>query len=352
MFSRRNFLKSAAFLLSALPFTAYARKESKSASAKILKPPALHEGDTIGLITPASPLFEFHRTVIEATEKLKNLGYNVKLARNIDKKWGYLAGSIQERVDDLHQMFDDDEVKAIMAIRGGYGSAQLLPYLDYELIARNPKILIGYSDITALLLGIHAATGLVTFHGPVAVSTFTDYTTRHMKRVFTTTAPPIQIEDAPYEANLQTSNRIWTYRGGVTEGRLIGGNLTLFQSLLGTPFAATTQDAILFFEEIGEEPYDLDRMLTHLKMAGIFDQCKGVIFDRMPSVKPADYKPGFNSSLSVEEVIDMIFKDFDFPVCVGFSLGHIKDKPTMPLGIKAQLDADAGRLTLLEAAVV
>ncbi len=351
MSSRRNFLKSSAFLMGTFPFLALAKRSNQASKPNILKPPALQTGDTIGLVTPASPLFEFHRTVIEATEKLKNLGYNVKLAKNIDKKWGYLAGTVEQRSSDLHQMFADDQVKAIMAIRGGYGSAQLLPHLDYELIRRNPKILIGYSDITSLLLGIHAKTGLVTFHGPVAVSTFTDYTRTEMQRTLSSTTAPQEIGDAPYDENLQTTNRIWTFRGGQAEGRLIGGNLTLFQSLLGTPFEPDTQDAILFFEEVGEEPYDLDRMLTQLKMAGKFDHCRAVIFDKMPSVKPADYKPGFNNTLSVEEVIEMIFKDFDFPVCVGFSLGHIKNKPTMPLGIKARLDADAGHLTLLEAAV-
>lgn len=348
MLNRRSFLKTSALLGSLFPLASFAGQKS---FVELLRPPALHEGETIGLITPASPLFEFHRTIIEVREKLHNLGYQTKLGKNIDKKWGYLAGSIEQRVADLHDMFADDQVKAIMTIRGGYGSAQLLPHLDYQLIRKHPKILIGYSDVTSLLLGIHARTGLVTFHGPVAVSTFTDYTTRHMKRVLSTTTAPIEIEDAPYDENLQTSNRIWTYRGGVTEGRLIGGNLTLFQSLLGTPFEPNTEDAIIFLEEVGEEPYDLDRMLHHLKMAGKFDRCRGVIFDKMPSVEPADYKPGFNSTLSVEEIIDLVFKDFDFPVCVGFSLGHIKNKPTMPMGVKARLDADAGHLTLLEAAV-
>lgn len=348
MLNRRTFLKTSALLGGLLPFNSFAGQKSVNA---LVRPPALNEGDTIGLITPASPLFEYHQTVIEVREKLHNLGYQTRIGKNTDKKWGYLAGNIEQRVADLHDMFADDQVKAIMAIRGGYGSAQLLPYLDYQLIRRHPKILIGYSDVTSLLLGIHVQTGLVTFHGPVAVSTFTDYTTRHMKRLLSSTTAPIEIEDAPFEENLQSSNRIWTYRGGVTKGRLIGGNLTLFQSLLGTPFEPNTEGTIIFLEEVSEEPYDLDRMLHQLKMAGKFDHCRGVIFDKMPGVKPADYKPGFNSTLSVEEIIDLVFKDFDFPVCVGFSLGHIKDKPTMPLGIKARLDADAGHLTLLEPAV-
>ncbi|NOX87839.1 MAG: LD-carboxypeptidase [Calditrichaeota bacterium] len=351
MISRRNFLKFSGLLSIFPPLATFAKNPQPVKAKQIIKPPALKPGDTIGLITPASPLFEFHRTVIEVTEKIQNLGYKVKLGKNIGKKLGYLAGTIQERVEDLHQMFKDDDVKAIMAIRGGYGSGQLLPYLDYKLIRSHPKILIGYSDITSLLLGIHAQTGLVTFHGPVAVSTFTDYTRNYLNRILGSKSAPIDIEDAPFEENLQTTNRIWTFRGGAAEGRLIGGNLTLFQATIGTPFEPDTKGAVLFFEEVSEEPYDLDRMLNHLKSAGKFDRCKAVIFDKLPSVEPADYKPAFRNTLSVEEIIEQVFKDYDFPVCVGFSLGHIKNKPTLPLGITARLNADSAHLQLTEAAV-
>ncbi len=347
MFSRRNFLKLTASTAALFPLQLFAGE----ASPKLIKPKALQKGDTIGLVTPASPLFEAHRTLIAVQEKLENLGYQVKIGKNVFKKWGYLAGTPEERVEDLHQMFADPQVKAIMAIRGGYGSAQLLPHLNYGLIRKNPKILIGYSDITSLLLGIYAKTGLVTFHGPVAVSTFTDYTRRYFEQILSGASAPLPIDDAPYEDNLQTSNRIWCYRQGKARGRLVGGNLTLFQALVGTPYLPSTDGALLFFEEVGEEPYDLDRMLTHLKLAGLFENCAGVIFDKLPSVEPAEFKPAFNSTLSVEEVIENVFKDYRFPVCVGFSLGHIKNKPTMPLGITAELDAGAGKITLLEKAV-
>ena len=154
MTNRRNFLRAALAggALSLLPASpAFSTKSSN----KLIKPPALKPGDTIGLITPASPLFEAHRTLLTAEEKIHNLGFKVKAAKNIFKKNGYLAGSIDERLADIHEMFRDDSVKAIMSIRGGYGSAQLLPHLDYDLISRNPKILIGYSDVTSLLLGIY-----------------------------------------------------------------------------------------------------------------------------------------------------------------------------------------------------
>jgi len=319
--------------------------------SNLIKPPALRHGDTVGLVTPASSLFERKRTLIEATEKMEGIGYKVKTGKHIFAQNGYLAGSIKQRVDDLHDMFRDPDVKAIIAIRGGYGSGQLLPYLDYELIRQNPKIILGYSDITSLHIGIYQKTGLVTFHGPVAISTFTDYTRGLMQRLLGEAKPLGLIADAPYEDNLQKSARILTLRGGRAEGKLMGGNMTLMQATLGTPWEFDSDDSILFFEEVGEQPYDIDRILNHMKMAGKFDRCKGVIFDKMPSVRPGD-DAAFNRNLSLEEVLEFHLGEYDFPVCLGFSLGHIKNKPTMPLGIRAELDADKATLSIAESAVL
>jgi muramoyltetrapeptide carboxypeptidase len=318
----------------------------------IIKPPRLQKGDTIGLITPASSLFETEQTKIEAKEKMEALGFKVKFGNNINKKWGYLAGSDEERATDILDFFEDDDVKAIFAIRGGYGSGRLLRYLDYEIIEKNPKILLGYSDITSLLIAVHQKTGLVTFHGPVAISTFTEYTQKYFYKTLTDTNSVGEIEDAPYDENLQQTNRVWTVNGGKGRGKLIGGNLTLICMSLGTPYEIDTNDRILFIEEVGEEPYDMDRMLTHLYNAGKLENCNGIVFDRMARVKTANYSPAYSSSLSVEEIIKDRFKEFDYPVCLGLSLGHIKDKPTLPLGIEAEIDANQGRLTLLESAVI
>ena len=159
------------------------------------------------------------------------------------------------------------------------------------------------------------------------------------------------IDAESFNNDSRSINEVWTFRGGAGEGRLWGGNLTLMQALIGTPNDFSGDNSILFFEEVGEEPYDLDRILNQMKQAGKFDRCRGVFFDRLDSTKPASYKPAFNSSLSVEEVIEDVFKDFDFPVCVGFSIGHIANKPTLPIGIRARLDADKEQISLLEAAV-
>ena len=348
--SRRSFLKSG-LAAAVLPLIPVIGKADVQKNRKLILPPALKKGDTIGLITPASPLFEAQRTLLDAKQNIESLNFKVKPGRNIFKKRGYLAGSISDRVEDIHSMFTDPEVNAIMTIRGGYGSAQLLPHLDYNLIRKNPKILVGYSDITSLLAGIHRQTGLVTFHGPVAVSTFTDFTKEHFYRVLTQNKALGLIDAESFSDGSRSINHVWSLNKGVAEGRLMGGNITLMQALIGTPYDFDGDGAILFFEEVGEEPYDLDRMLNQMKQAGKFDHCKGVFFDRLDSTKPANYHPAFNSSLSIEEVITDIFSDFDFPVCVGFSIGHIKNKPTLPLGIKARLDADRAQLSILEAAV-
>jgi muramoyltetrapeptide carboxypeptidase len=347
--NRRTLLKSigAAAMIAAAPFNSRTQPNKK-----IIKPPRLQKGDMVGLITPASRPFEVERAKIEAKEKMMALGFKVKFGRNVNKRWGYLAGFDEERIEDIHDFFIDDEVKAIIAIRGGYGTGRLLRKLDYELIKKNPKIVLGYSDITSLLIAIRQQTGLVTFHGPVATSTFTEYTQKYFFKVLTEPNPVGVIEDAPFEENLQQSNRVWTVNSGKSKGKLTGGNLTLICASLGTPYEIDTKDKILFIEEVGEEPYDLDRMLTHLYNARKLDDCNGVVFDQMSKVKTSSYGPGYSSSLSVEDVIKDRFKEYNYPVCLGLSLGHIKDKPTLPIGIEAELDANNGTLSILESAVI
>jgi len=352
MKSRREFIKLAGASVAAALSLKAKVVYSNQADIQIIKPRKLNPGDTVGLITPASPLFEAHQVIIEAVEKMKNLGYQVKLGKHVYKKWGYLAGSDEERLEDIHMMFTDPAVKAIIAIRGGYGTGRLLKNLDYDLIKNNPKIIHGYSDMTSLLIGIHQMTGLVTFHGPVATSTYTDYTKKYFYKALSQPEPIGEIEDAPYEANLQTSNRVWTINDGVGNGKITGGNLTLIASQMGTPYEIDTKDKILFIEEVGEEPQVLDRYLTQLDNAGKLEVCKGIVFDRMKSVHPDDFKSSYYSTLSKEEIITDRIKRYKIPACIGLSLGHIANKPTLPLGVQCRLNADEGRITVLENAVV
>ncbi|MBD3288732.1 LD-carboxypeptidase [candidate division KSB1 bacterium] len=323
---------------------------AKSQSQKIIKPPALSKGDTVGLITPASGIFD-PQTIREGRETLDSLGFNVKFGKNISRRYGYLAGSDEERAADLHEMFRDDEVKAIVALRGGYGSMRLLQMLDYDLIRENPKILLGYSDITSLHLAIHAMTGLVTFHGPVAISSFTEYTQNYFFKITGSKTAIGEIAHPKPESELSPTAHFFTINGGFASGRLIGGNLTLMTALLGTPYEFDTAGKILFIEEVGEEPYSIDRMLTQLLLAGKLDNAAGIIIDRCSRCGPSDYKPAFINTLSVEEVFIDRLKHLDIPIVFGFSIGHVANKPTLPLGIEVTLDATNHRLRFKESAI-
>ena len=348
MASRRQFIKY--FGVSPIVFIKPGSGQSTN-KKPLIKPPLLNKGDTVGLVSPSSAPFEMPYTLTEAREKMQNLGFKIKLGAHTDKRRGYLAGTDQERVEDIHSMFADDEVRAIIAIRGGYGATRLLKYLDYNLIRENPKIFVGYSDVTALLLAIHKLSAIPTFHGPVAISTFTPYTQEYFFKALTQNQAIGEIADAPYEENLQTTNRTVPVCKGIARGPLTGGNLTLICSTLGTPYEIETQGRILFIEDVGEEPHDLDRYLTHLDNAGKLEICAGIVFDRMKGVHPADFKPGYYSNLSMSQIIFERITPYNIPCAMGLSLGHIANKPTLPLGIEAEFNADTGRISILESAV-
>lgn len=311
----------------------------------IIKPPRLRPGDTVGLVCPASAPFE-PSAIREAKLAMEKLGFKVKVGRNVGKKYGYLGGTDAERATDVQEMFDDPQVKAVIAVRGGYGCLRILNLLDYEHIRTHPKILLGYSDITILLVAVHQMTGLVTFHGPVALSTFSPYTVDLLQRVLMKNEPAGEIDEPPGALPIGINGL-----SGRARGRLVGGNLTLLAASVGTPYELDTEGRLLFFEEVGEEPYDLDRHLTHLLMAGKLQQCAGIAVDRLQRCGPRDYQPAFPTTLSVEEVISDRLGQLRVPVVFGLSLGHAPDKPTLPLGVMATLDVGKGRLSIDEPAV-
>jgi len=339
-FSRREFIGGLAIAGATAPLMA------KAAAREVVKPKALRQGDTVGLVAPASPVFEA-REVDEGIRALENLGFRVKKGDHLHSRRGYLAGSDEERAQDLHGFFQDPEVRAIVALRGGYGTLRLLPLLDYELIRRHPKIVLGYSDLTSLHLAIHRQAGIVTFHGAVALSTFNDYSKRYLYRTLGSASPCGQIENPPdmVVRLLGRSNRR-------VQGPLVGGNLTLVCASLGTPHEIETAGKILFLEEVGEEPYSIDRMLSQLRQAGKLEQAAGILVDRCARCKPADYKPAFYNSLSVEEVLEDLLGDLDCPVLIDLSIGHVADKPVLPLGIRAEIDPQSRTFSLVEGAVV
>lgn len=347
-FSRRKFLIRAG--VGALISAVLPKIGMPEPGNKIIKPPRLQKGDKVGLIAPASCAFE-PATIREGIETLQNLGFEVKEGKHIGEKYGYLAGSDEHRVADLHEMFADDSVRAIFALRGGYGSMRLLDLIDYELIKSHPKIFVGYSDITSLLLAIHGKTGMVTFHGPVAISSFSEYTQNYFWKAVSSTDAIGEVTLPKPDNPLRPTAHLSTIKGGKVRGRLIGGNLTLLTALMGTPYEPDYEGAILFLEETGEEPYDIDRMLTQLLLSKKLDQVKGIIFDLCPDCEPRDYKPAFPVNLSLEEVLRDRLGKLNCPVLFGMKVGHEADKPTMPLGITVTLDADKKTFYFEESAV-
>ncbi len=308
----------------------------------VLKPPPLEAGDTVGIIAPASPLPD-KEYLARGIRFWRNLGYQIQIANNVTLADNYLAGNDDRRLAGLHQMFSNPQIKALICLRGGYGSLRLLNCLDYELISRQPKILVGYSDITALHLACQQKTGLVTFHGPMlfpelGAQMLPPYTLTSFLRALTANSPLGTIGPAP---GLPAPV---TITPGQARGLIIGGNLSLVTSTLGTPFEIDTRSKILFLEEVDEAPYRLDRMLTQLKLAGKLKDAAAIAFGHCNCCVSPDDQP------DALEVIANHLAPLGIPCCYGLPAGHLTAQATLPLGIRALLDADKGSLTYLEAA--
>ncbi len=324
--------------------------QSQSAARSLIKPPHLKPGDVVGAITPSTPISDPDRlALVERT--LRHFGLKTKWGRHVGKRSGYFGSPVEDRLDDLHAMFRDPEVKAVFCIGGGYGTQHLLDKLDYDLIRRHPKIFLGYSDITALHLAIHKNTNLVTFHGPVILSKFSEYTQQHFRRAIFETKPLGLVTNPPDNNALRPEHRLRAIRPGTASGPLIGGNLTLISTLMGTPYEPDTRGKIFFIEDIGEEPYRIDRMLTQLRLAGKFEAAAGVIFGECTDCGPNDYKPSLGSNFSLGEVLDNVLGGLKVPVLAGLTIGHTADQLTLPLGVMAALDADQGTVEIREAGV-
>lgn len=340
--NRRNFVTSIATmpLLATIP---------KSKTLPTIKPPRLKSGDTVGLICPAAPAYN-REEVKSIEESMQALGLNIKYGKNFWNRYGYLAGTDEERAADVNAMFADKSVNMILCVHGGWGCARILPLLDYELIRSNPKIIVGYSDITALLLGIHAKTGLVTFHGPVGASTWNGFSVDYFKRVLMNAeAVAYKNPDKVGDNLAQVDNRITTINSGDTSGKLLGGNLTVLSHLVGSKYLPDWKNSILFLEDISEAPYKVDRMITQLKLAGIFNEMNGFIFGKCTDCKPGG---GGYGSLTLEDIWRDHIKPSQKPAFTGAMIGHIEDKFTIPIGINAEINANKGTIRLLEAAVL
>lgn len=312
---------------------------------RILKPKAIKPGDVIGVIAPASAPTSQEK-IDKGAEYLEGLGYRVRLGKNVRALRGFLAGSDEQRVNDLNEMFADKQVKAIIAVRGGYGTPRLLPLIDYSLIRRNPKILVGYSDLAALQLAVFRKTGLVSFSGPmVAVEMFKGidpFTEEHFWKMITYTGKLGRVHSPELRP-------VALHHSGKSSGLLLGGNLSLITSLAGTPYLPSFKGSILYLEEIEEECYRFDRMMNHLKLMGILKDAKGILIGELTDVKPSDTTKPY---LTAEEVLIDYLSPLRKPVLKGLAYGHIARKLTMPVGIHARMNASERTLEFLEGAVV
>lgn len=348
MTTRRGFLEQSVAAAGTAVFSLTRPALGQGAPAlapPVLKPPRLRAGDRVGMINPARAAFRSEPVEIQ-TESLEAAGLVPVKPANFYKRRGYLAGTDEERAADINKLFADPTVKGLVGI-GGWGCARVLPHLDYELIRGNPKVLAGFSDITALLAGIHTKTGLVTFHGPhPRVKVSADYFRRVL---FDAEEVEFRNPTDPGEDELvQTKDRYATITGGRARGRLIGGNLTVLSAIVGSPFFPDLDGAILFLEDVREAVYRVDRMMTQLALAGHLSGLAGFAFGRC-----TDCEPGTSyGSLTLEEVLADHIAPLGIPAYRGAMIGHIKRQFTLPLGIETEIDADAGSLRLLEPAVL
>jgi muramoyltetrapeptide carboxypeptidase len=317
-------------------------------AAGLIRPPRLKAGDLVGLVEPASATWQkFDITLVE--EVVAGLGLRSRRAAHLLGRNGYFSGEDKERAADINAMFADREVKAILAVRGGWGCARILPFVDFGLARAHPKPLIGYSDITALHMALQAKAQLISFHAPVGVSAWGKATVDGFKpMLFDGAMPLLQNPIASEDRLAQRKWRIRTLRGGRARGRLLGGNLTVLTALVGTPWLPEFTGAILFLEDIGEAEYRIDRMLTQLGQAGLLARLAGVAFGQCTDC--VEEERGFGG-FTLDDVLDQHFAPLGIPVFQGGFFGHIADQYTLPLGVMAQMDADAGTLQLLEPAV-
>lgn len=316
---------------------------------KHIKPARLHSGDTVALISPASRSPD-KKDIALAKERLEKLGLKVTLGKYVNARDGYFAGSDQQRADDVNHMFSNPNIKAIFAVRGGWGCARILKHLDFDIIANNPKILVGFSDITTLLIAINKRTGLITFHGPMAALPCPAFTVDYLKKVLFNAEAAVFRNPNNTKSNvnidlIQTSNSIEVINPGIATGKLIGGNLTILMSLIGTPYAPEWDNKILFVEEVNEPIYRIDRMLEQLQQADVLNKLQGFIFGSCINCH-AD-KNGFTLS----EILAHYFKNTDIPTYMGAMIGHQSEVFTLPQGLSVELNANNGTIKMLAPSV-
>ena len=316
--------------------------QPRGAARALVKPPRLRAGDLVGLIAPGGAMRDDH--VERAVANLQSMGLRVRVGENIRLRRGNYAGTPYQQVHDFHAMVRDPEVRAIWCGRGGSGGSLMLPLLDYGLIRSHPKVIVGYSDFTATLLAIARHSRIVVFHGPVAISTFSEYNVAHLRAVLMEPQPGYVIASAE---GTHTQPAQLTLVPGVATGPLTGGNLSVLSALVGTPYGARMRGAIVFLEDVEEAPYRINRMLTQLVQSGELPRAAGVMFGTCADCVVREGE----ATLTLEETLRDRLEPLKLPAAIGLSFGHVPQHFTMPIGVRARFDATARTLTLLEAAV-
>lgn len=309
-----------------------------------IKPKKLNKGDLIGIISPASAPDDLTR-IEKGVRYLESLGYRTEVGKNASKYYGYLAGTDEERISDLHYMFSNKNINAIFCTRGGYGTPRLLDKINYKLIKKNPKIFVGYSDITALQMAFYKKCGLITFAGPmVAVDFYGDvsrFTEEFFWKIITSNKKMGKI-------NQPQNKSIKKYIKNSSEGIILGGNLALLTSIMGTEYFPSFKNKILMIEEVGETPYRLDRLLNQLKLSKVLKQANGILIGEFTDCNETDES---KRTLTVDQVLENYLGDLNINVTVNFQHGHIKDSITVPFGIKIKINSTKETITYLEPAV-
>jgi len=309
-----------------------------------LLPKALLRGQTVGIISPSAASADRMEYTF-AKEAMEAMGLKVKLGTNFKNRYGHLAGTDEERAADFNAMFADPEVKAIICLRGGSGAARILPLIDYEQVKANPKPLLGYSDITALHCALHSQTGLISFHGPNGSGSWNSFHANQFQQLFfDQKLLSFKNEVTKGDDLVAKGNRIQTLTKGIVEGKILGGNLTVLTALSGTPYYPDFQDAILFIEDVGEDPYRIDRMMSTLKLNGTLGKIKGFVFGQCSDCKPGSGYGAF----TVDQIMDQYIIPLGIPAYFGAMIGHISKQFIIPVGARVRLNANDGSLTIVE----
>ena len=319
-----------------------------------IRPPALNPGNTLGIVSPASPAPD-PKNIDRAAANLEKLGFKIKFARNVRKRHGFLAGTDRERAGDLMHMFTDRNVHGIICVRGGYGAARLLPLLDYKAIRANAKVFVGYSDITALHCAFLKKANLVSFHGPMLNSDFSnDEMPKFSLQSFLHAVQ--QTKEYPKSGRGISKgyqcDTIKVLRRGIARGQLIGGNLSIICTMIGTPWQPVFKGRILFLEDLGEQPYRVDRMLTHLLNCGLLQQVAGIAIGVNKDCEDPRANKGGEYRQSLEEVFRERLLPLEVPVIIGLPFGHVPLNATLPVGANVLLDGNRGDLATLRPAVI